>query len=126
MSAVATVPVTPSGSAFGAPILITATGTPGTLLHSTIGTFLITVFDEIWVYLVNTDTTDRKTTIEWGGVTSPNNLIEVTVPAESGLMLAVPGLRLTGTGAAVSSVRGFCATASVVSALLNVNRMTVS
>ena len=126
MSAVATIPVTPSGSAFGAPILIAATGTPGTLIHSTIGTFLVTVFDEIWVYLGNTDTTDRKVTIEWGGVTSPNNLIEVTVPAESGLMLAVPGIRLTGTGAAVSSVRAFCATTNVCNAFANVNRMTVS
>lgn len=126
MSVVATVPVTPSGSAFGAPILIAATGTPGTLLHSTISTFLVTVFDEIWVYFGNTDTTDRKVTVEWGGTTSPNNLIEFTVPAESGLMLSVPGIRLTGTGAAVSNVRAFAATANVITALLNVNRMTVS
>jgi hypothetical protein len=38
---------------------------------------------------VNSDTTDRKLTIEWGGVDSPDDLIEFTVPAESGLYLIV-------------------------------------
>lgn len=124
MAAVPTVPVLLSGSSQGQPILVAATATPGTAVHST--GISATVFDELWLYAQNTDSADRKLTIEWGGVTSPNNLIEVTVPFESGLVLVIPGLRLTGTGAAAVNVKAFCATANVVTLTGNVNRMTVS
>jgi hypothetical protein len=124
MAAVPTVPVLLSGSSQGQPILVAATSTPGTAVHST-GTSS-TVFDEIWLYAQNTDTTDRKLTIEWGGVTSPNHLVEMTIPAESGLRLVVPGLRLTGTGSVATAVKAFCATGNVVTIIGNVNRLTVS
>jgi hypothetical protein len=55
-----------------------------------------TTFDEVWLYAVNSDSTDRKLTIEWGDVDSPDDLIEFTVPAESGLYLIAPGLVLQG------------------------------
>lgn len=124
MAAVPTVPVLLSGSSQGQPILVVQTATPGTTVHAT--GISATVFDEIWLYAQNTDTADRKLTIEWGGVTSPNNLIEVTVPFEAGLVCVIPGLRLTGTGAAATTVRAFCATANVVTITGQVNRMTVS
>jgi hypothetical protein len=124
MAGIPTVPVLLSGSSQGQPILVVATATPGTAIHST--GISATVFDEIWLYAQNTDTTDRKLTIEYGGVTSPNNLLEVTVPAESGPMLVVPGLRLTGTGTVAINVKAFCATTNVVTVFGNVNRMTVS
>lgn len=124
MAAVPTVPVLLSGSTQGQPILVAQTATPGTTIHAT-GTSA-TVFDEIWLYAQNTDTTDRKLTIEWGGVTSPNNLIEVTIPAESGLVCVIPGLRLTGTGAAATTVRAFAASANLITIVGNVNRMQVS
>ena len=122
--AVPVVPVLLSGSSQGQPILVAATGTPGTAIHAT--GISATVFDEIWLYAQNSDTTDRKLTIEFGGTTSPNNLIEVTIPAESGPRLVVPGIRLTGTGAAATTTRAFCASANVVTILGNVNRGTVS
>lgn len=124
MAAVPTVPVLLSGSSQGQPILVAATSTPGTAIHST-GTSA-TVFDEIWLYAQNTQAADLKLTIEWGGVTSPNNLIEVTIPGESGPVLVIPGWRLTGTGAAATNVKAFCGTTNLVTITGNVNRMTVS
>jgi hypothetical protein len=111
-----------SGSTQGRGIKLAATATPGTTLHTT-GTS-VAILDVIWLYCVNSDTSARKVTIEWGGVTSPDDTIEVTVPAESGLLLAIPGLVLTGTGGAGNIVRGFAATANVVSVFGYVDRVT--
>ena len=83
-----------SGSTDGRGILVTATATAGTLIHTGSGT--ATTLDEIWLYAVNSDAADVKLTLEWGGVTVSNDLIEVTVTAESGLMLVAPGLLIKG------------------------------
>ena len=85
-----------SGSTDGRGILVAATGTAGTLIHTGSGT--ATTLDEIWLYAVNSDAADVKLTLEWGGVTVSNDLIEVTVTAESGLMLVAPGLLIKGNG----------------------------
>jgi len=100
-----------SGSNQGQPILVAATSSPGTTIHST-GTSS-TIIDNVTLYAHNTDTTARKVTLEVGG-TGTANTIEVTVPAEAGLMLVLPQLPLTGTGAAAKSVAAFCATTNVV------------
>lgn len=111
-----------SGSTNGRMIKVAATATAGTLIHAT-GTSA-TIEDEIWLYAVNSDTTARKLTIEFGGTTSPDDLIEFTVAAESGLYLVVPGLVLTGTGSAANNVRAFAASANVISIAGYVNRIT--
>jgi len=81
-----------SGSTNGKGILVAATATAGTLIHTAVtGT---TDLDEIWLYAVNTHSADIKLTLEWGEATEPNGNIEQTVPTESGLMLLVPGLLL--------------------------------
>lgn len=81
-----------SGSTNGRHIRVSATSTPGTLIHTAVaGT---TAFDEVWLYACNTDTTSRKLTVEWGGTTSPDDTLELTIPAESGYTLVVPGLIL--------------------------------
>ena len=102
-----------SGSTGGRLIKVAATATTGTTIHAT-GTSS-SIIDEIWLYAVNSDTTARKLTIEFGGTSSPDDLIELTVAAESGLVLVVPGLILAGTGSAARTVTAFCATANVVS-----------
>jgi len=107
-----------SGSTNGKMIKVVATATLGTTIHTAVsGT---SSMDEIWLYAVNSDTTNRKLTIEYGGATSPDCLIEITVPAESGLMLIVPGL-LLNNGLVVTA---FCATANVVMLGGFVNRIT--
>jgi len=85
-----------SGSTDGRGILVAATATAGTLIHT--GSATATTLDEIWLYAVNSDAADVKLTLEWGGVTVSNDLIEVTVTAESGLMLVAPGLLIKGNG----------------------------
>ncbi len=81
-----------SGSTNGKGILVVATATAGTTIHTAVsGT---SDLDELWVYAVNTHSADIKLTLEWGEATEPNGNIEQTVPAESGLMLLVPGLLL--------------------------------
>ena len=111
-----------SGSTGGRLIEVAATSTPGTTIHAT-GTSA-TIIDEVWLYAVNSDSTDRKLTIEFGGTTSPDDLIEFTVEAESGLFVLVPGLILTGDGAAARTITAFCASANVVSIGGYVNRIT--
>lgn len=105
-----------SGSTNGRLIKVAATATAGTTIH----TAHATAQDEIWLYAVNSDTTDRKLTIEFGGTSSPDDLIEQTITAESGLVLVVPGLVLTGSVV----VRAFCASANVVMIGGYVNRIT--
>lgn len=113
--------LTLSGSTDGRAIKVAATGTPGTTIHT--GSATATTYDEVWLYAMNTDSTDRKLTIEWGGVSSPDDLIEFTVKAESGLYLIVPGLALKGNATPLV-VRAFAATADVVTILGYVNRIS--
>lgn len=108
-----------SGSTNGKGIKVVQTATLGTTIHTAVTGS--TNMDEIYLYAVNSDTTDRKLTIEWGGVTSPDCLIEKTIPAESGLFLIAPGLLLNNA----LVVTAFCATANVVMIHGWVNRITV-
>lgn len=111
-----------SGSTDGKQIKVAATGTPGTTIHT--GSSTATVYDEVWLYATNTDTTNRKLTIEWGGTSSPDDLIELTIPAESGLTLIVPGLVIKGNASSALVVRAFAASANVVCVSGYVNRIS--
>jgi len=100
-----------SNSTDGKGILVVATATAGTTIHT--GPTNTAHFHEVWLYAVNSSATAVKLTIEWGEATAPNGNIEFTVPAESGLYLLVPGLPLQGNATALV-VKAFAATASVV------------
>lgn len=105
-----------SGSTNGRMIKVVATATAGTTIHTAHASSI----DEIWLWAVNSDSTDRKLTIEYGGVAAPDNLIEFTVPAEAGLHLIVPGLVLTNS----LVVGAFAAAANVVMIGGYVNRIS--
>jgi hypothetical protein len=109
-----------SGSTDGKMIKVAATATPGTTIHT--GPTNTGHFHEVWLYAVNSDTTDRKLTIEFGGTASPDDLIEFTVKAENGLYLIVPGLVLQGNASALV-VRAFAATTNVISIAGYVNEI---
>lgn len=111
-----------SASTNGRAVKVSATGTPGTTIHT--GPTNTAQFDEIWLYAQNTDTTPRKLTVEWGGTTAADDLVEITIPAESGLVLVAPGLLLKGNATALI-VRAFAATANVITIHGYVNRITV-
>ena len=111
-----------SGSTQGRMVKVGATSGTGTTIHAT-GTSA-TIIDEVWLYAVNSSTSAVKLTVQFGSTTSPDDEIEFTVPAESGLYLIVPGLILTGTGAAANTVRAFAGTTNVINVAGYVNRIT--
>jgi hypothetical protein len=110
-----------SGSTDGRAIKVAATATAGTLLHT--GSTTSTTYDEVWLYAQNTDTSAVKLTIEWGGTTSPDDLIEVTVQPEAGLVCIAPGLLIKGNATALN-VRAFAASANVITIHGFVNQIT--
>ena len=95
-----------SGSTSGKQIKVAATATAGTTIHTAHATSL----DEIWLWAVNSSTTAVKLTVEWGEATAPDGNIEVTIPGESGYLMVVPGLVLTGS----LVVKAFAGTANVI------------
>jgi len=107
-----------SGGTTGKNIKVVATATAGTTIHTAVsGT---SDMDEIWLYACNTDSTDRKLTLEFGGTTSPDDLVEVTIGAEAGWVLVCPGLLLQND----LVVKAFAAAANVVVINGYVNRIT--
>ena len=111
-----------SGSTNGKAIKVAQTATAGTTIHTAVsGTSSL---DEVWLYAVNSDTTARKLTIEFGATSAPDDLIELTIAAESGLVLVVPGFVLAGTGSAARTVTAFAATANVILIGGYVNRIS--
>jgi len=105
-----------SGSTDGRMVKVAATASAGTTIHTAHASSL----DEVWLWAVNSDTTARKLTIEFGGTSSPDDLIELTVQPESGLVLVIPGFIVTNSVV----VRAFAATANVVNIAGFVNRIT--
>ena len=97
-----------SASTNGKGVLVAATSTAGTLIHTAVsGT---TDIDEVWLYAVNAHSASIKLTLEWGEATEPTGNIEQTVPTESGLMLLVPGLLLQNG----LTIKAFAGTANEV------------
>ena len=105
-----------SGSTSGKQIKVAATATAGTTIHTAHATSL----DEIWLWAVNSSTTAVKITVEWGEATAPDGNIEVTVPGESGYLMVVPGLVLTGS----LVVKAFAGTTNVILVNGYVNRIS--
>ena len=102
----------------GRNIKITTTATAGDTIHTAVsGT---SDLDEVWLYACNTDSDDRKLTIEYGGVAAPDDLTEVTIGTEAGWVLVVPGMLLQNS----LVIKAFAAAANVVMINGYVNRIT--
>lgn len=122
MATNATVLIPFSGSTQGKPIKVVATATAGTAVHTT--GISATIIDRIYLYAFNSDTADRTLTIEFGGVTAPDQNIVVTIPFKTGLILVIDGLPLLGNGAAGLTVGAFASAANVVTVSGFVLRVT--
>lgn len=109
-----------SGSTDGRGIKVAATASPGTTIHTAVAGTTAGTFDEVWIYAYNSDAVSRLLTIEWGGTTSPDDNIKVTLQAQSGLILVVPGLVLQNA----TVVKAFAAAANVVVITGFVNTIT--
>lgn len=99
-----------SGSSDGRGIKVAATSSPGALVHKALSSVAANEWDEIFIQAVNSSNSDVKLTVEWGGTSDPADLIEVTIPAESGFSEVIPG-HVLQNGALV---RAFAATADVI------------
>ena len=99
-----------SGSTSGKSIKVAATATPGTAIHTAVAG--ATSFDEIYLWATNTDTVARTITLEWGGVTDPDNLLAkaFSLSANSPPYPLVSGLVLNGG----LLVKAFASSANVV------------
>lgn len=101
-----------SGSTDGRGILVSATASPGTTIHT--GSSTATHLHEVWLYAMNTSpSAANKLTIQWGGTTTPNDDIELTIQPESGLVLVAPGLLIKGNSTPLI-VRAFAVTANII------------
>lgn len=81
-----------SGSTNGKQIKVVATASTGTTIHTAVsGT---SSFDEIWLYAYNGHTADVDVTIQFGGTTSPDNDIKITIPYKSGRFILCDGMLL--------------------------------
>ena len=105
----------------GLGILVTATATAGTAIHTASST--TTTVDELWLYAYNNHSASILLTIEYGGVTAPKDVIKQTLTAQNGLVLVVAGLLIQGN-ATPKVVRAFAATGSQISIFGYVNRIT--
>jgi len=100
-----------SGSTDGLAIKVTGTGTGSTVtVHTAVAGTTVGTFDEIWLYANNTSTSAVKLTLEWGTATAADGNIELTIAAEAGLVLVVPGLILQNAKVA----KAFAGTADVI------------
>lgn len=108
-----------SGSTNGKPIKVVATATTGTTIH-TAQASSTNGFDEVWLWAYNSDTSARLLTIEFGGVSAPDQNIKVTIPAQAGLVLVCPGLIIQNS----LVVTAFASAANVVTLSGYVNSMS--
>ena len=101
-----------SGSTDGLAVKVTGTNTAGGVTVHTAYTTVTTagLFDEVWLYANNTSASAVKLTIEWGTTTAADGNIELTIAAEAGLVLVIPGLILQNA----KVVKAFAATADVI------------
>jgi hypothetical protein len=107
-----------SGSTNGKGIKVAATATAGTVIHTAVaGTSSL---DEVWLYAHNTSSAVVKLTIEYGGVSSPDDHIEINIGAEgTGLVLVAAGILLQNG----LVVRAFAGTTNVINIFGYVNRI---
>jgi hypothetical protein len=111
-----------SGSTQGQAVLVAATSSAGTTIHTT-GTSA-TIVDRLSVWAYNAHSGDVLLTIEFGGATAPNQNIVQTITAKTGLTLVVDGLILLGNGSAALTVKAFAATTNVITLSGYVMRVT--
>jgi hypothetical protein len=110
-----------SGSTNGLAIVVTATATAGTTIHTAIsGT---TSRDEVWLWAVNNDADSetRSLTIEFGDVVGTSGWV-TPIPCKAGPVLVCPGFPARNG----EVIAAYADEASDVQIFGYVNRVTVS
>lgn len=108
-----------SGSTSGKPILIAATSTAGTAVHTCPNLDGAGQWEEVWLWAQNNHTADVVLTVEFGSADVSGNII-VNIPSKAGLVPIVPGLILQDE----MTVKAFAGTTNVISVVGFVNTIT--
>jgi len=109
-----------SGSTDGLPIKVVPTATAGTTIHTAVAGTTAGTFDEVWLWAYNGHTTAVTLTLEFGGVSVPDQNIVISLDEKTGLRLLVPGLLLQNS----KVVTAFASIANVVTISGFVNSIT--
>lgn len=83
-----------SASTNGKRILVAATATPGTTIHTATNTS--GELDWVTLYAHNDHTSILTLTVEFGGTTSPDDVVRETLLSQAGDVLIIAGLPLRG------------------------------
>ena len=111
-----------SQSTNGRAVLVSLSSSPPVLIHRTDTTS--TNVDEVWLYASNITNIDSTITLYWGGSAATDVIFTATVQAYAGLVILVPGLILTGTGASSSAVYALCQQPSAIEITGYINKIT--
>jgi hypothetical protein len=110
-----------SQSAYGSPIILSLSSTPGNLIHETSPLSAIT--DEIWLYTSNTTTSDVIVSVFLGSSAMQNFIGQTVIEAYSGPTLLFPGLILTGNNTQSSKIYCNCSSLSAATIFGYINRI---
>jgi hypothetical protein len=106
MATISRIPL--SGSTDGRGIKVVATASSGTTIHT--ATSSTSDCDVITLYAYNSSASAVNLTLQWGGTTSVDDDIKLSIPATSGLTLVVPDMVLRNS----LVVRAYAGTANVI------------
>jgi len=106
-----------SDSTSGRGIKVVPTATAGQDIHTAVSGS--SDIDEIWLWASNIHTSAVTLTLEWGGVTSPDDLFKTVIQPNETVLVA-PGWILNGA----LDVAAFASVANVISIIGYVNRIS--
>ena len=109
-----------SFSTHGRAIKVGATSSPGTDIHT--ATSSTTDCDVITLYAYNSSASAVNLTIQWGGTSTPDDDIKLSIPATSGLTLVLPDLVLRNS----LLVEAYAGTTNVITIHGFVNRVATT
>jgi hypothetical protein len=109
-----------SGSTHGRGVKVAATSSAGTTIHT--ATSSTTDCDVVTIYAYNSSGSAVNLTLQWGGTTSVDDDIKLSIPATSGLTLIAPDLVLRNS----LVIRAYAGTADVVTIHGFANRVTTA
>ena len=109
-----------SGSTDGRGVLVVATASSGTTIHT--GSSTAATIQEVWLYASNPGTTTCTLTVQWGGTTATNDDIVIPIPPQTGLFLISPGLILKGNATPLV-VRAYASIANRITIMGYVNEI---
>jgi hypothetical protein len=109
-----------SGSTHGRGIKVAATASAGDTIHT--ATSSATDCDVITLYAYNSSGSAVNLTVQWGGTTSVDDDIKLSIPATSGLTLILPDLVLRNS----LLVKAYAGTTNVVTIHGFVNRVATT